>query len=90
MATESIAKPRTTAALTLVAALWRCASNPVIDIAGANFPAWLVCALVGVSIAAKELQGGETARRSHVEMRSATRRHDDALCRLHASPSARA
>lgn len=51
MAAESIAK-LTTAALTLLAAVGLCACDPVIDIAAANVPAWLVCALVGASIAA--------------------------------------
>lgn len=29
-----------------------CGCNPVVDIAGADFPAWLICAIVGVALAA--------------------------------------
>ena len=36
----------------------------------------------------KVKQGGEAAGRSHVEMRPATRRHDDTLCRVHLVSSA--
>jgi hypothetical protein len=52
MEAESIAKPRTIAAFALVAAVGFCACDPVVNVAGANFPAWLVCALVGALIAA--------------------------------------
>lgn len=39
------------AALTLAAAL--CGGcDPVVDIAGANFPAWLICAIAGIALAA--------------------------------------
>ena len=39
------------AALTLAAALFT-GCDPVVDIAGANFPAWLVCVIAGGALAA--------------------------------------
>ena len=35
-----------------LAALWLAACDPVVNIAGANFPAWLLCAIVGAVFAA--------------------------------------
>ena len=46
---------RTTTALRIGAALaifTLAACNPVVNIAGANFPAWLLCAIVGAGLAA--------------------------------------
>jgi YtcA family len=39
------------AAVTL-AALLAAGCDPVVNIAGANFPAWLICAIAGVALAA--------------------------------------
>ena len=39
------------AALTLGAVLFA-GCDPVVDIAGANFPAWLICAIAGIALAA--------------------------------------
>jgi hypothetical protein len=38
------------ATLALVAGLWGC--DPVVNIAGANFPSWLICAIAGALLAA--------------------------------------
>jgi hypothetical protein len=39
------------AALMLAASLFA-GCDPVVDIAGANFPAWLICAIAGIALAA--------------------------------------
>jgi hypothetical protein len=39
------------AALMLAAPLFA-GCDPVVDIAGANFPAWLICAIAGIALAA--------------------------------------
>ena len=38
--------------LTLAAALLCAGCDPVVDIAGADFPAWLICVIAGVALAA--------------------------------------
>ncbi len=36
----------------MLAALAPAGCDPVVDIAGADFPAWLLCAIVGIALAA--------------------------------------
>ncbi len=46
---------RTTATLSLPGLILLCACagcDPIINIAGANFPAWLLCAIIGAFVAA--------------------------------------
>jgi hypothetical protein len=38
--------------IAVLMALWLAGCDPVINVAGANFPAWLLCLLVGAGLAA--------------------------------------